>query len=227
MTSTFRVERAVWVALVALVASVSNAYAQKPVAGIYTCIDSKGRKLTSDRPIAECTDREQSILNPSGTVKTKVGPTLTAQERAAQEEKDKLALEEKARQLEEKRRDRALLLRYPTRAVHDKERAEALNQIGVVIQAANNRIVELRRERTSIDAEMEFYKKDPSKAPPSVRRQLEDNDHSMAVQKRFIGDQESEIKRVNARFDEELIRLKGLWPTTAQVPAAVAQPKKP
>ena len=97
----------------------------------------------------------------------------------------------------------------------------------MVIQAANNRIVELRRERTGIDAEMEFYKKDPSKAPPSVRRQLEDNDHSMAVQKRFIGDQESEIKRVNARFDEELARLKGLWPTTAQVPAAVAQPKKP
>ncbi len=227
MTRKIRVERAIWVALAALVASVSTAYAQKPVAGIYTCIDSKGRKLTSDRPIAECTDREQSILNPSGTVKAKVGPTLTAQERAAQKEKDKLALEEKARQLEEKRRDRALLLRYPTRAVHDKERAEALNQIGVVIQAANNRIVELRRERTGIDAEMEFYKKDPSKAPPSVRRQLEDNDHSMAVQKRFIGDQESEIKRVNARFDEELARLKGLWPTTAQVPAAVAQPKKP
>ena len=118
-----------WVVLVALAASVSTAYAQKPVAGIYTCIDSKGRKLTSDRPIAECTDREQSILNPSGTVKAKVGPTLTAQERAAQEEKDKLALEEKARQLEEKRRDRALLLRYPTRAVHDKERAEALIEI--------------------------------------------------------------------------------------------------
>ena len=80
--------------LAALIASVSTAYAQKPVAGIYTCIDSRGRKLTSDRPIAECTDREQSILNPSGTVKAKVGPTLTAQERAAQEEKDKLALED-------------------------------------------------------------------------------------------------------------------------------------
>ena len=216
-----------WVALVPLFISVSTAYAQKPVGGIYTCIDSKGRKLTSDRPIAECTDREQNILNPSGTVKAKIGPTLTAQERAAQDEKDKLVQEEKSRQLEEKRRNRALLLRYPTRAGHDKERAEALNQIGAVIQAANNRIVELRRERTGIDAEMEFYKKDTSKAPPQVHRQFEDNDHSMAVQKRFIADQESEIKRVNARFDEELARLKVLWATPAQVPTAVAQPKAP
>ena len=211
-----------------LATSMSAAHAQQqPVDGIYTCTDSKGRKLRSDRPIPECTDREQNVLNPSGTVKAKVGPTLTAQERAAQEEKDKLALEEKARQLEEKRRDRALLLRYPTRAVHDKERSEALNQIGVVIQAANNRMVELRRQRKDIDAEMEFYAKDPSKAPPSVRRQIEDNDQSLAVQKRFIGDQEAEIKRVNARFDEELIRLKTMWPTTAQVPAATAKPKAP
>lgn len=214
------------VALLVLSASLPTALAQQqPVDGIYTCTDAKGRKLRSDRPIPECTDREQNVLNPSGTVKARVGPTLTAQERAAQEEKDKLALEEKARQLEERRRDRALLLRYPTRAVHDKERSEALSQIGVVIQAANNRMVELRRQRKDIDAEMEFYVKDPSKAPPSVRRQIEDNEQSLAVQKRFIGDQEAEIKRVNARFDEELVRLKTMWPTTAQAPAA--KPKAP
>ena len=52
-------------------------------AGIYTCVDAKGRKITSDRPIVDCIDREQVELNPSGTVRRKVGPSLTAQERAA------------------------------------------------------------------------------------------------------------------------------------------------
>jgi hypothetical protein len=59
--------------------SVSAAWAQTragSVGGVYTCIDAKGRKLTADRPIPECTDREQKILNPSGTVKAKVGPSL-------------------------------------------------------------------------------------------------------------------------------------------------------
>jgi hypothetical protein len=33
----------------------------------------------------------------------------------------------------------------------------------------------------------------------------------VAVQNRFIGEQEDEKKRVNARFDEEQARLKPIW----------------
>ena len=96
--------------LLASLSGVTSAQAQQiNPQGIYTCVDAKGRKLTSDRPIAECTDREQKVLNPSGTVKTKVGPTLTAQERTELEAKDKAEQEERARINEEKRRDRALL----------------------------------------------------------------------------------------------------------------------
>jgi hypothetical protein len=58
---------------------------------------------------------------------------------------------------------------------------------------------------------MEFYKKDPSKAPSYLRRQLEDNIQSQAVQRRFMGEQDGEIQRVNARFDDELVRLRQLW----------------
>jgi len=184
---------------------------------IYSCTDARGRKLTSDRPIAECSDREQKLLNPSGTLKARVGPTLTAQERNDLEAKEKADQEERARLNEEKRRDRALLIRYPNKSVHDKERAEALAQIGVVKKAALNRIDELLRQRTAINQEMEFYKKDPSRAPPSVRRQVDEVALSMAVQERFIADQDAELKRVNARFDDELIRLKQLWATLSPV----------
>jgi hypothetical protein len=189
------------------------------ISGVYTCVDAKGRKLTADRPIPECTDREQKVLNPSGTVKTKVGPTLTAQERTDLEQKEKREIEDRARVAEEKRRDRALLTRYPNRAVHDQERGEALAQISVVIKAATNRLEELGRQRVGIDEEMEFYKKDPSKAPAYVRRQLEENMQSQAVQKRFISEQEGEIRRVNVRFDDELVRLRQLWKTISPSPS--------
>ena len=188
--------------------------------GIYTCTDARGRSLTSDRPIPECTDREQKVLNPSGTVKARVSATLTAQERTALEAKEKAAQEERARLNEEKRRDRALLARYPNQAVHDKERAEALAQIGVVRQAAVHRVQELLRQRTLLNEEMKFYKKDPSKAPPAVRRQADELAQSLAIQDRFIVDQDAEIKRVNARFEEELLRLKRLWPLQSAPPAA-------
>ena len=186
------------------------------VGGVYTCVDAKGRKLTADRPIAECTDREQKILNPSGTVQSRVGPTLTALERAALEQKAKKEAEELGRIGDEKRRDRALLIRYPNKGVHDAERGEALSQIAVVIKAASTRSDELARPRVAIDGEMEFYKKDPTKAPAYLRRQLEENIQSQAVQKRFIAEQEAEARRVNVRFDDELARLRQLWTTIAK-----------
>ena len=69
--------------------------------GIYTCVDAKGRKITADRPIAECTDRTQTELSSTGLVKRQIGPTLTAQEQVVQEEKEKQAAEMRARQAEE------------------------------------------------------------------------------------------------------------------------------
>jgi len=205
-----------WVALAACLCSLAQAQ------GIYSCVDGKGRRITADRPIAECIDRPQREINPSGTVKRVVGPSLTAQERAAQEQKDRAAAEVRAREAEEKRRDRALLLRYPSRAVHDKERAEALDQIDVVIKAASKRTTELAGQRKAIDADFEFYKSDPARAPASLKRRLEENDSSLAVQKRFIADQDAEKKRVNMRFDEELVKLNQLWAMGGAVPAAAA-----
>ncbi len=202
------------------------AQAQGTQGGIYSCVDAKGRKLTSDRPIPDCIDREQKVLNPSGTVKSRVGPTLTAQERAEVEAKEKRAAAERALKEEEKRRDRALLTRYPGRAVHDAERTEALSQISVVKAAAANRVQELQKQKVTIDAEMEFYKKDPTKAPAAVKRQVEENAKSIAVQNRFIADQEGEIARVNARFDEELVRLKELWKLRAPAAGVAAAPAK-
>lgn len=194
-----------------LAGSAVWAQTQSVSGGVYTCIDAKGRKLTADRPIVECIDREQKVLNPSGTVRAKVGPSLTAQEKIELEQKEKRETEERNRTAEEKRRDRALLTRYPNKGVHDQERAEALAQIEVVTKAAATRLTELARQRVAIDEEMEFYKKDPTKAPVYVRRQLEENTQSQSVQKRFMAEQEAESRRVNARFDDELVRLRQLW----------------
>lgn len=178
---------------------------------IYTCTDARGRTLTADRPIAECSDREQRELNPSGSIRRKVEPTYTARELQEREDRAREAAVQAARITDERRRERALLVRYPNATTHDRERAEALAQVDAVTQAARKRIAELAEDRKKVDEEMEFYKQDPSKAPGSVRRKLEDNTQSVAVQNRFIAEQEDEKKRVNARFDEERIRLKALW----------------
>jgi len=206
-------------------ALLSQARAQ----AIFTCIDAKGRRLTADRPIPECTDREQKELNASGTLKRKIGPTLTAEERAAEEEKARRAAEERNRQLEEKKRERALLTRYPNKATHDAERMKALASVDEAIVATRKSIGELVAQRRRQDVELEFYQRDPAKIPAVLRRQIEETEQHIAAQQRFIDNQDSEKKRVNARFDEELVKLRQLWaqrtlPGVAAAPASTAKP---
>jgi hypothetical protein len=197
--------------------------------GIFTCVDAKGRRLTADRPIAECIDREQRELNPSGTVRRKIGPTLTAEERAAEEDKARKTAEERSRAAEEKRRERALLTRYPDRATHDKERAAATAQIDALIATATKQIGELTTERGRFQTELEFFKGDLSKASPKLKRQVEENDRQLQMEQRFLANQEAEKKRLTERYDEELGKLKGLWAlkagaTTAGAGAPAASP---
>jgi hypothetical protein len=198
--------------LMALVFVAPLAVAQeKNSGGIYSCVDSKGRRITSDRPIIDCLDREQKQLGNSGTVKRVVPPSYTAEEKARIEEQRRAEELERSRIAEEKRRERALLIRYPNQAMHDKERAEALKQIDEVIEAVKKRVTELGAQRKEIDLELEFYQNDPKKAPAWLQRKVEDNAQQVQVQNRFLSDQNLEKQRINARFDEELAKLRGLW----------------
>lgn len=188
--------------------------------GIYACVDAKGRRLTSDRPIAECTDREQRVLNRDATVRNTLPPALSPLEQAARDERERKAAEEKLRQAEERRAERALVARYPNQAAHDEERARALNTVDDAIEAGRRRIADLQQQRKQLVTETEFYNKDPAKIPAKLARQLAENDQLQAAQQRFLANQEEEKRRVNARFDEELARLKALWAPVRLVPAA-------
>lgn len=182
-----------------------------PTPQIYTCTDGSGRKLTSDRPIVECNDREQTILNPSGTVKARIGPVLTPFELSQSEARLRAEQKERAKKEEEKRMDRALLIRYPNLVAHQKDRDEAVAQIMLVKQVATARRADLLAERSKLTDEMAFYAKDPSKAPARLQRQITGVTQALAEQERFLTEKDMEIQRVHARFDEEQQRLAPLW----------------
>ncbi|HUD31650.1 MAG TPA: DUF4124 domain-containing protein, partial [Variovorax sp.] len=111
-----------------------------------------------------------------------------------------------------RRRDRALLARYPNAASHARERGVAVAQVDATIDMTRKRMAELIAERKSLDDELEFYRRDVNRAPAALRRKLEDNTSSMQVQTEFLTAREEEKRRVNARFDEERDRLRQFWP---------------
>lgn len=177
--------------------------------GIYSCIDDKGRRLTSDRPIAECNDREQRILNRDGSTKAVQPPTLTADERAAVEARERKAAADRAALIEATRRDKNLLARYPNEAAHRKAREAALDTVRAAIKGTQDRIKELQTERKPLLDDAEFYKGKP--LPPKLKAALDANDASMEAQKESTASQQAELDRVNRLYDAELVRLQKLW----------------
>ncbi len=187
-------------------------------ADIYTCIDAQGRRLTSDRPIPACIDREQRVLGSTGVLRRVLPPSLSPEERARLDAQRRLDAQQRERQAEEQRRERVLLMRFPTRAVHERERSEALAQIDAEMAVLQRQAQALAHQRQEIDTELEFYRGDLNLAPPWLRRKYDSHAQQVQLQQRFLQEQRQERQRVQERFDEELTQLSGLWVVGADTP---------
>lgn len=193
--------------------------------GIYTCIDANGKRLTSDRPIAECVDRDQRVLNADGSVRHTLSRTLTAEERAEKEAREREQSSQNVTRQDAIRRDRNLMIRFPNQAAHQKAREAALDDVRKAMKTSDGRLAALATERKPLMDETEFYVGKPY--PPKLKRLLDANDASTEAQRALIQDQRAEVERINALYDAELDRLKQLWGgaqpgTVAASPAAAA-----
>lgn len=183
------------------------AWAQK----IYTCVDKNGRRITSDRPILECIDREQRQLSGSGTVQRVIPPSPTLEEKAQAEAARKAAERARQREAEEVQRDRALVLRYPNQTAHDRARANALEQVDLVIGGLSEREKSLALRVQDLDQQLAAFSAQPNSAPSLLRRQRLDAEAELAQQRRLLQQQRAERDRINTKFNDELARLTKLW----------------
>ncbi|MCB2021680.1 MAG: DUF4124 domain-containing protein [Rhizobacter sp.] len=176
---------------------------------IYSCVDANGNKLTSDRPIPACNNREQRVLNADGSVRRIVPPTPTADERAEMEAAERRAAIERAAQQDAVRRDRNLLSRFPDEATHQRAREAALDDVRKAVRNSEERLKLLAAERKPLLDEAEFYV--DRELPAKLRRALDGNDASVEAQRTLVVNQQAEIVRINKLYDVELERLKRLW----------------
>ncbi|HEX7437762.1 MAG TPA: hypothetical protein VF308_13725 [Caldimonas sp.] len=176
---------------------------------IYTCTDARGKRLTSDRLIPECSDREQRELNSDGSLKRIIPPTLTADERGEAEAREREAAAARVARQDATRRDRNLMARFSNEAAHRKAREAALDDVRNSVRTSEARVKLLMAERKPLLDEAEFYVgKD---LPAKLKDQLDANDAALAAQRSLIQNQETEVVRINGLYDLELARLKKLW----------------
>lgn len=179
--------------------------------GIYTCIDAGGRRITADRPIAQCADREQRVLGPTGVERKRIGPVLTEAEMAQRLEQQRQEQLQQQREQDVRRRDAALLARYPSRERHEAVRRASLQQIEELKAVAQQRLNDLHKDKDKLSKELEFYQRDASKIPPRLHSSLQDVDRMVSEQQAIVQAHNDEAVRVSQRFDAELLRLQPLW----------------
>lgn len=200
---------------------------------IYRC-DVDGKKVTRDRPIAECSDRAQYLLNADGSINREIQPTLTVIEIEKKEQADLAREIKEARIKQEIRIDRNLMQLYPNEAAHRKARDKALDEFRTSVKNLEARIVLLNKDRKPLLDEAEFYL--GKQLPSKLKSALDANEASLAAQKALVQNQQSEVARINATYEVELARLRKLWagappgslgPLPGTQQAAVALPTTP
>jgi hypothetical protein len=201
--------RVLLAALGACVGASAWAQAAPPQPLIYTCVNAAGKKLTSDRLIPECNDREQRVLNSDGSVRKTIGPTLTAEERIKVEDQEKSIERARIEKAEAVRADKNLLNRFPNEAAHAKARAKALDNVKGSLKVSEDRLAALAKERKPLTDDAEFYVGKP--LPAKLKAQLEANDTAVEAQRVLVQNQKLEAVRIDQNFDTELERLKKLW----------------
>ena len=187
---------------------------------IFTCVDASGKRFSSDRPLIECSGREQRVLNADGSLNRLLPPPMTADERVAHEERERRIAAERIAKIEAVRRDRNLLARYPNEAAYEVARAAALDDIRSASRTSQARMQSLAAERKPLMVEAEFYA--GKGLPAKLRGQLDANDAAVEAQKSLNANQQAEVVRLNALFDADLGRLRRLW--TGAEPGSIAPP---
>jgi hypothetical protein len=176
---------------------------------VFSCIDKHGIERREDRYIAQCADREQKILNPDGSTKATIGPTLTPEQLEKREEEErKRKREEKARKDADKS-DRDLVKRYPNEQAHNAKRATALQDVQRALKNSGERLEDLSAERKLLLQEAEFYR--GRTMPAKLKDKFADNDAAIAAQRDVIQTQRAEQQRINKTFDAERDQLRKLW----------------
>jgi hypothetical protein len=184
-------------------------------AQIYMCKDASGKTITSDRPIPECADRTIREYGKSGNFKRDIPPPPTAEERRKKEEEESRKKADEAAEKDKKRGDTALLARYRTEADLDNARKRSLAIVQEQQKRENASLAKSELQLKQAQTEVDAGNKKKAPVPPVLIRKVDDLQNSVNASKKRIQDQDAELAKINAKYDDELKRFKELTSSAA------------
>ena len=122
-------------------------------AGIYTCVDERGRTPHLRPPDRRLHRPEQRVLNRDGSLQgDRPTDADRRRERRAKDARERKAAEERAAQADAERRDRTLLARYPERGTRTARRARRRwTRCALAIKTSERRLQRAGRRAQAAD----------------------------------------------------------------------------
>ena len=183
-----------------------------------------GQIIYTDKLPPNAAGKANEQLSPQGTVVRRTDAALTPEQIAAKEAERKRKIEEDLAAKEEKRKNMALLNTYPSERDIDEARVRALKANEDSLKEAELKLADAEKRKQTLAAEAEFYKKRPM--PAHLRQEIQTNEVEIRSQGELLEKKRKESEAINARYDEDLRRYRGLAKAGLAPVAAGSDPAK-
>jgi hypothetical protein len=171
---------------------------------LYVCTVN-GHTISSQLLPSECKNVDVRELNADGTLHRLIPAPLTPEQRKAKhEEEEKRLLEEEAAR-KQRSQDKALMETYSSVDEIEGARKRAIAGQQTLVDRADARIAQYKRERKHLDDEAEFYVK--REMPRKLKDELASNQALTEQQEKTKADSLAKMKTLNERFDGERKRF--------------------
>jgi hypothetical protein len=173
----------------------------EPAFATFKCVDDKGVTHYGDPLPPQCSTKAITELSKQGTVKGKIDRPLTPEEIKAKKDDEERLKDEKRKDAEQQRKDRALLATYGAEKEIDVSRDRQLDQVTSRWNNADQRVKEMDARIAKMSELIDNYKKSKNEPPVYMVQDLEQAKQEKVAVLGSMKKMEEEKKVITAQFE--------------------------
>lgn len=189
-------------------ASVYAAIPSAQAARMFCCVDDNGSRYCSDSLPEVCRTRAYSEFNERGVKVRAVEAPLTEAQQSARDAEDKRRAEEEKLNLEQKRRDQALMATYASERDLDIAKSRAVGDLDRSIKLLQDRLDNAQGQKLKLQANIAALKGKPT--PPELADQIRRNELEIQSVTREKDSKQKDLERVVTKYETERKRFREL-----------------
>nr|WP_241263086.1 hypothetical protein [Parahaliea mediterranea] len=187
---------------------VSGAHAAEK--RLYRYTNLEGNVVIDDRVPSEFVGNGYEVINSKGVVLDVVPRNMTAEERAAREQRSRAEVEAAEARKRSLERDENLLLRYSTIEDIEAAKERALSQLRIRISILKSNRGSLKQKMEVMQAQAADVERQGRKVDDKQLEAMADMREELLNTEQSIELRHAELEKVTAAFDDDIARFKEL-----------------